>query len=314
MSFSRQLARSVVRGFLYPLIEGATLLALAARRRLLRSGEVSRWQAGGGQRVFIVAAHPDDETIGCAGAVMAHLASGDRVDILMVTDGSGSRAGGLSPEDMAKTRSAEANRVAEYFGGATVRQLGLRENHWHEAELLPELQRALGANRYDIVYAPSCVDFHPEHMKVARALAQTFPAARTGDQCLLRVYEMQVPLGVELTNVTLPLGRLLPTKEEAIGLYRSQRGALDLWKREARYLGAMYGAGKGAEAYWEMSPSAYARVMQRGTWDWRNTPFSSLSGRPFGDARAHLRGRAARLELLSLTESVTESQAAGRPK
>jgi LmbE family N-acetylglucosaminyl deacetylase len=307
MLSSRALLRTLARCALYPLVESLTLRALLARKRMARERRgVRRLLASGGQRVLVVAAHPDDETIGCAGAILTHLRGGDSVHVVMVTDGSGSRAGGLAPEEMARVRTQEVDAVAELYGGATIHQLGLRENRWQVEELEPVLADELASGRYDIVYAPSCVDFHPEHMKVARTLSRALCGLSASAQPRVRIYEMQVPLGMELVDTIVPLEGLRRKKGQAIVMYASQRGALDLWQREARYLGALYGCRGGAEAYWEVSAEAYGRVIAHGVWSWRDTPFASLTGRPLDDLRAHVKGSTMRRELCAIAEGSVE--------
>ena len=43
------------------------------------------------KRVAIIAAHPDDEVLGCGGTIAKHSAQGDTVDVLFFTDGESSR-------------------------------------------------------------------------------------------------------------------------------------------------------------------------------------------------------------------------------
>src|SRR5205823_7367920 len=132
-------------------------------------------------------------------------------------------------------------------------------------------------------------------LPIYRLPGQTLPT--------VRVYEMQVPLGIELANRYTPLGHYYRAKARAIAAYRSQRGALDLWRREARYLGALLDTPGGAEAFWELPACAFCRVIAGGDWNWRTTPFKSLSGRPLGDLGAHLKGRKARLTLRAVAEA-----------
>lgn len=44
------------------------------------------------RNVLVVAAHPDDEVIGCGGTIARHAAQGDRVSVLIVAEGATSRA------------------------------------------------------------------------------------------------------------------------------------------------------------------------------------------------------------------------------
>ncbi|MBE7559738.1 PIG-L family deacetylase [bacterium] len=40
-----------------------------------------------GERVVVLAAHPDDETLGAGGAMLVHRAHGDRVHVVVATEG-----------------------------------------------------------------------------------------------------------------------------------------------------------------------------------------------------------------------------------
>ena len=39
------------------------------------------------KKIFVVAAHPDDEILGCGGTLLKHIDSGDKVYILFVSEG-----------------------------------------------------------------------------------------------------------------------------------------------------------------------------------------------------------------------------------
>jgi LmbE family N-acetylglucosaminyl deacetylase len=299
---SALILRATARGFIYPVVEWVSTALLATRGRIMGRRDVQPLTARGGERVMVIAAHPDDETIGCAGALEMHRRAGDRVVVLIVTDGSGSRAGGLGPREMAQKRRGEVAEVARQLEGCEFEELCWIEGRWEEATLETELLKRVQLEQPNVIYAPSCIDFHPEHLKVAKALAAALIRLGGGGVPRVRVYEMQVPLGTELANRYLGLGEARQTKELAIAAYTSQRGALDLWKRQARYLGRTYGAEEGAEAFWELDAAGYCRVMTFAHWDWRSTPFKSLSGRPFGDVAAHLKGRRVRLALREIGE------------
>ena len=42
-------------------------------------------------RVLVVAAHPDDEVLGCGGTIAKHADAGDQVQVLIVAEGATSR-------------------------------------------------------------------------------------------------------------------------------------------------------------------------------------------------------------------------------
>src|SRR5579864_9551694 len=43
------------------------------------------------ERVLVVAAHPDDETLGCGATIAKHIAAGDPVRVYVMADGVGAR-------------------------------------------------------------------------------------------------------------------------------------------------------------------------------------------------------------------------------
>ncbi len=138
--------------------------------RLRRSGP-PRWSSPGGRQVLVVAPHPDDEAIGCVGTIFLHLQAGDRICIVIATDGRRSRAI-PDPDRMAAQRQQEAQLAASRMGVDTLAWLGFPEGDCSQASLEQALRRVLLEVQPDTIYAPSRIDFHPEHMKVAHALAR----------------------------------------------------------------------------------------------------------------------------------------------
>ena len=213
MSFSRRLLRTLARGFIYPAVEITTLLLLMALRRLqLWEREMGILRPTGDDPVLVIAAHPDDETIGCMGAILLHLSAGDAVKVLMVTDGSGSRAGDSPQPKWPTPATTRSTNSEELMPCLVIEQLCFEENNWTEADLLTQVSTTFTEFRPQIIYAPSCVDFHPEHLKVARCLARALIQEATGDVKRIRAYEMQVPLGNELVNLYAPLTQKLQEK------------------------------------------------------------------------------------------------------
>jgi LmbE family N-acetylglucosaminyl deacetylase len=255
---------------------------LRARPRLLAPG--------GGLTVLAVAPHPDDETIGCGGTLALHTRAGDRVHVLFVTDGRRSGALGLRPDEMARRRRLEGEAAAAALGASGTSWLELREGEWSDRELAERAAPVLTELAPAVVYAPSRVDFHPEHVAAARALAPLLtrlaPAAR------VRVYPIQVPLTRALTNLVAPVA--LEPLATALAAYETQAGSARHALRPRRYAAAAYGVPGLAEELWEMDVAAYARVHEKaGDGD----AYRGL--RPFAitDPLAYVRGFSARREL-----------------
>jgi LmbE family N-acetylglucosaminyl deacetylase len=255
------------------------------------------WHSPGGQRVLVVAPHPDDE-IGCSGTLLLHRRAGDHVHVLHVTDGRRSRAGGLGPDAMAERRREEAAAITPVLGLAGARWLGLREGEWEEAALVPILRELLRETAPDVVYAPSRVDFHPEHTRVARCLAQAF-VDTAPDQLAVRVYQIQVPLTPLLVNLVAPMNSVAPELNAALRCYRTQLGSTERCVRMKLYAGALYDNTGLVEEFWQLNPDAYQRLhaARAGA----DAAFRGVRARPFTDPLTYLRGLGARRRLREMS-------------
>lgn len=220
------------------------LVGLLRRRR-------QPWQPVGGQRVLVVAPHPDDEALGCGGTIMRHIASGDSVAVLIVTDGRRSRAHNLQADAMAKARQQEARAAADLMGIDEWIWLGLPEGEWSDGEL----QLALATHMQDkppgVVYGPSWLDYHPEHRRVAECLASS-----VAPDVAVRVYTIHIPLA-ELANLYVDVTAVLPRLKQLFKIYRTQEASLLRGMRLRRYSGALNRCGEAIEEFWELSGEAY---------------------------------------------------------
>ena len=263
----------------------------------------SIWHSPGAQRVLIVAPHPDDE-IGCGGTLLLHRRAGDEVHVVHVTDGRMSRAGGLGPDEMAYRRKLEAAAAARALGcsGRETHWLGLREWEWEDAALVPALRDLLRETRAQVVYAPSCVDFHPDHVRVARCLAQALADVSPRD-LTVRVYQIQVPLTPLLVNLIAPMHTVARDLLAAAQCYASQWGSVERCLRMKRYGASLYHVAGPAEEFWQLDPDAYRRLHTTPTATGADGTFRGVRARPFTDPLSYLRGLRARRHLRTLSQA-----------
>jgi LmbE family N-acetylglucosaminyl deacetylase len=286
---SSERARRIAHGTLFPAAEHAwTALAWLTGRALPATARPEPWTAAGGD-VVVVAAHPDDETIGAGGVSALHTAAGDAVTIVVVTDGSASRAGGLPAAEMARRRRTEVEEAAEALGIGSLVCLGLPEKGWAAADGASAVRQFV--ERAKVVYAPSCVDYHPEHLAVARLVAGLVGEAQT-----VRVCELGVPLTPVLANMIADISSVGELKARAVAAHRTQRVGLAPFTRISRYRARMYGV-EAAEVFWQLPGAAFARVTALGDWTGRPSPFRGIRGRPWLDPATALVGLHERLAL-----------------
>lgn len=188
-----------------------------------------------GLPALILAPHPDDEVLGCAGLILHSLAAGIVPTIVFVTDGTGShpRSRKFPPSVLTELRACEARRAAARLGLplCQLHFLGCRDTaapHHGPAfdavvERIIALAAAAGAG---VIVAPWQFDPHCDHL--ATHLMAVAAGRRTGLRHVsYPVWGWMLPdrqdLGtLTLTGSRLPLGTLLARKRQALEAHASQ--------------------------------------------------------------------------------------------
>jgi len=108
--------------------------------------------------ILVLAVHPDDAELGCAGTILKHLALGQKVGIVDLTRGE------LGTRGSAEIRAQEASAAAEILGLTIRENLGLPDGFFRNDE---EHQRkvitAIRKYQPDIVITNAYHDRHPDH-------------------------------------------------------------------------------------------------------------------------------------------------------
>jgi len=123
--------------------------------------------------VLVVAAHPDDEVLGCGGTISAHAAAGDTVHILFVADGVGARHGGKPAAESIEPRRRMARQAAEIMAAGEPRFLDFPDNRLDSVPLLDVIQAiepVFAELRPDIVYTHQAGDLNIDHRIVHQAV------------------------------------------------------------------------------------------------------------------------------------------------
>ena len=137
----------------------------------------------GFDHVLVVAAHPDDETLGAGGLIATAAAADLDVHLFVCTAGEHSHPNSTThrPEDLATRRENEVRAaLGELAPGAGITLLNVQDGHLdeHEQTLVALLVRLIKDGRRTLIVAPWRHDGHPDHDAAGRAAATT--AHRTG--------------------------------------------------------------------------------------------------------------------------------------
>jgi LmbE family N-acetylglucosaminyl deacetylase len=114
--------------------------------------------------ILIVAAHTDDEALGCGGTIARHVAEGDTVHAVFIADGVSSRAG-ADPADLQRRQAAAAQAHA-VLGIQKVVYLGLPDNRLDSLPLLDVVQPLEAIIRElspEVIYTHHYGDLNVDH-------------------------------------------------------------------------------------------------------------------------------------------------------
>lgn len=211
--------------------------------------------------VLVIAAHPDDEALGCGGTLARHAAAGDAVDILLVADGETSRSG--AAVSGVQGRRDAARNAAKALGARPPRFLDLPDNRLDGMPLLEVIQAIESASRElrpEIVYTHHLSDLNVDHQVVARAVLTAFrPLPRSSVRA---VYGFEVLSSTGWMGPEAPFApahyadvtATLAAKQAALACYGDEMRpapharSFEAVEALARYRGATVGLGA-AEAF-----------------------------------------------------------------
>ena len=158
-------------------------------RRLLvrRAHDVTDMVAG--RSMLVIAPHPDDETLGCAGRIMRAVATGGDAWVVVVTDGAQSHD--ISEGDRTALRALRRSELK-----SACARLGVRPDRVIELDFadgaLAECMEALTDDLVDLlrrlepddVYVTCGPEAHPDHAAAAQALSVAISRAAWAGRCL----------------------------------------------------------------------------------------------------------------------------------
>ncbi len=126
--------------------------------------------------ILVVAAHPDDEILGCGGTLAWHAARDDTVHVLIVAEGATSRDSRRDPDGREPELTAlktATSLAAAAIGAEEPRMLGLPDNRLDTLPLLDvikPIEAIVDAVKPEIVYTHHAGDLNVDHRIVHQAV------------------------------------------------------------------------------------------------------------------------------------------------
>lgn len=166
------------------------------------------------RNVLAIGAHPDDIEIGCGGTLAKHVADGDRVWMLVITNGQN------GPGEVSD-RETEQDQAAAVLGAEAVIWGGIPDCavSLHEHALVQLIQETIASTRADVIYTHDTADSHQDHRAVAMG---TLGAARHHPTVLC--YDAPSSYGFQPTAF-VDISSTIDKKVEALQCHASQVAA-----------------------------------------------------------------------------------------
>ncbi|NEO35143.1 MAG: PIG-L family deacetylase [Moorea sp. SIOASIH] len=126
--------------------------------------------------ILVVAAHPDDEVLGCGATIAQHVQKGNTVNILILAEGATSRASNRDRSQWKSQLSAlavAAHKASDILGAASVTLDNFADNRMDGYELLDVIkvvEQAIDQHQPEIVYTHHSGDVNIDHRRIHEAV------------------------------------------------------------------------------------------------------------------------------------------------
>ncbi len=213
--------------------------------------------------VLVIAAHPDDEALGCGGTVARLAAEGAAVSVLILATGLTSRADfdPVRDADRLRVHRERAQRAGALLGAREVNFGGFPDQRMDTVPLLEitqTIEREIARVRPETVFTQHGGDLNMDHAITFRAtLTATRPMAGGG---VKRVYAYEIPSSTEwafqqfaphfVPQVFFDISATLETKIAAMQVYESETRAFPHPRapESLRAIAARWGSAVGVRA------------------------------------------------------------------
>jgi LmbE family N-acetylglucosaminyl deacetylase len=176
------------------------------------------------KKVLAIAAHPDDEVLGCGGTLALHVDRGDRVAAVIACEGESLRYGAG-----AVNQSDDIRRAAKVLGIHEIRALGFADQKLDTlnlVDIITPLEKVIDEWRPDVVYCQYGGDINRDHyMLFQAALVATRPLAER----LRGVFAFETASSTEWAyprsfapDTWIDIESTLDRKIDAMACYRSE--------------------------------------------------------------------------------------------
>jgi len=180
-------------------------------------------------RVMVIAAHPDDEVLGCGGVIAKHVNKGDQVHVVFMTNGVSSRDSSFKE---IQERERSAKNAANILSVSSIQQFDFPDNKMDTAALLDVVQlieEAIDKLQPEIIYTHHIGDLNIDHQVTHKAV-MTACRPQPGF-CVKEIYAFEVLSSTEWNttgvavfspNVFIDITNYIDIKKQVLEVYSEE--------------------------------------------------------------------------------------------
>lgn len=180
--------------------------------------------------ILVVVAHADDETLGCAGTIAKHIAEGDKVSIVFMTDGVSSRDHCGQQQEF--ERNSAMDNAMKTLGVKHYQCFDFPDNQMDSVPLLSiikTIESLINKLKANIIYTHFAHDLNIDH-KITHQAVMTACRPIKGSS-VQEIYSFEVLSSTEWQSISQPsfrgqyivdITQYWPKKEQALLCYQEE--------------------------------------------------------------------------------------------
>jgi LmbE family N-acetylglucosaminyl deacetylase len=185
------------------------------------------------KKIIVISAHPDDETLGCGGALLKHRANGDEISWLIITTIFENQ--GFSKERI-ESRQEEIKKVAKMYDFSAVHHLNYPTMTLDSTDLnsmIGKISKIFLEEQPEVIYVMNRSDAHSDHRVTFEAVAACTKSFRYPFIKKVLMYEClsetefapALPEKVFMPNYYIDITDFFEKKIEIMEVFESELGA-----------------------------------------------------------------------------------------
>jgi LmbE family N-acetylglucosaminyl deacetylase len=124
------------------------------------------------KKILVIAAHPDDEVLGCGGTIARHTSAGDEVHVLILGEGIAARTPTASGEEFSKLSQAtrEANRILGVHSVSIEKFPDNRMDSVARLDVIKVVESYVQKFQPELIYTHHAGDVNIDHRRIHEAV------------------------------------------------------------------------------------------------------------------------------------------------